>query len=127
MINIFFENELEPIPQNESDASSERVANLKLASCKWGGFEIIRARKICLDLSYKILSHGGSVNWCFVDISKSALMCNVIFNPYDEKSGTGFAKPYKDDNFNIWIGKCVSLCKAVGVPVPDFIKNKNKE
>lgn len=25
------------------------------------------------------------------------------------------------------IGRCVALCKAMGLPVPDFIKNKNAE
>lgn len=30
-------------------------------------------------------------------------------------------------NNNVWVGKCVSLAKALGKPIPDFIKNKNME
>ena len=46
---------------------------------------------------------------------------SVVDSEYNEQT------PQHSDEYNVWIGKCVSLAKALGKPIPDFIKNKNME
>lgn len=93
----------------------------------WTSLEIYKARGICTLLLDKAFSKN---------------LCPVFYNLEDYNEGPfvrcdlnygtfgidkiAYAFPKGKDKFNWDIGRCVAFCKAMGEPVPDFIKNKNK-
>ena len=93
----------------------------------WTSLEIYKAKGICTFLLDKAFSKN---------------LCPVFYNLEDYNEGPfvrcdlnygafgidkiAHALPKGKDKFNWDIGRCVALCKAMGEPVPDFIKNKNK-
>lgn len=95
---------------------------------EWTPAEIERAKdKVC-----SLLIRAYEKSLCPVFYRKYGLdkspyvACSVNFGTFGKDRGTTFAIPKGKDKFNWDIGRCVALCKAMGEPVPDFIKNKNK-
>lgn len=91
----------------------------------WTAVEIERARRIVTNWTETLIYHGGDLYWQIQpeDGLEAVVYKSLNANDYF----TGYAAPHHSDEYNIWIGKCVSLAKALNKPVPDFITNKNME
>lgn len=95
---------------------------------EWTPAEIERAKdKVC-----SLLIRAYEKSLCPVFYKKYGLdkspyvECKISFGTFGKDKGSTFAIPKGKDKFNWDIGRCIALCKAMGKPVPDFIKNKNK-
>lgn len=95
---------------------------------EWTPAEIERAK----DKNCSLLMRAYKKNLCPVFYKKYSsdgspyVACSINFGTFGKDRGTTFAIPKGKDKFNWDIGRCVALCKVMGEPVPDFIKNKNK-
>lgn len=93
----------------------------------WTPLEIDKARRICTFL----LDKAFSKNLCPVFYKQKncydepIVKCRLDFGSFPAAK-EAIAVPSGKDKFNWDIGRCVALCKAMNRPVPDFIKNKNK-
>lgn len=96
----------------------------------WTDAEIEQAKELSRELVVKLFDAGCSVTFYAYD---SYVGVDVIFGkgdfPSRKFSGEDCyeAIPKEGDVFNADIGKCVCLCKLTNTPVPEFIRNKNKE
>lgn len=92
---------------------------------KWTEEEIDLAKSKIAEWVNEAVLKGDDVGWdsynnivisCYYHKGLQARIPDMIY---------GQAKPSGDDVYNEWIGKCVSLAKAMGKPVPGFITHKN--
>lgn len=91
----------------------------------WTAVEIERARRIVTNWTEALIYHGGDLYW---HIQPEDGLEAVVYKSLNaDDYFIGYAAPHHSDEYNIWVGKCVSLAKALGKPIPDFIKNKNME
>lgn len=89
----------------------------------WTVVEIEKARRIVTDWTKALIYHGGDLFW---HIQPEDGLEAVVYKSLNaDDYFTGYAAPHHSDEYNIWIGKCVSLAKALDKPIPDFITNKN--
>lgn len=89
----------------------------------WTAVEIEKARRIVTDWTKALIYHGGDLYW---HIQPEDGLEAVVYKSLNaDDYFTGYAAPHHSDEYNIWIGKCVSLAKALDKPIPDFITNKN--
>lgn len=93
----------------------------------WTPMDICKARAICIIL----LKKAFQKNLCPVFYKQKnfydepIVKCRLDFGSFPAAK-EAIAAPSGKDKFNWDIGRCVALCKVMGEPVPDFIKNKNK-
>lgn len=104
--------------------NDECIDGLANESEPWTDDEIEKARGIVAYLADGIVYGGGDLRFIPNGDLISAAVWTDSFDYGTQKSGT--AKPYGEDVYNPWIGKCVALCKSMDEPIPDFIMNKNR-
>lgn len=131
---------LEPIDNNEPEMvtisfdPSDKVAAHKMVEeaiknyyspKDWTEKEVEQAKELVCKMASTIIREGGDLLFIHVDKDNS-IICSVYPDSFAWKSAYNFrAKPSGGDIYNIWIGKCVALCKALKKPIPDFIRYKN--
>lgn len=90
----------------------------------WTHEEISSAKNLVGDMVQKVFMSGGDVT--FDDAcQENTLVCVVHPDCFTLEESCGRSAPHGKDIYNIWIGKCVALCKALHRPIPDFIRLKN--
>lgn len=93
---------------------------------EWTPAEIERAKDKNCSLLMKAYKKGlCPVFYNLEDLKDPFVRCDLNYGTFGIDKIT-YAFPKGKDKFNWDIGRCVALCKAMGEPVPDFIKNKNK-
>lgn len=91
----------------------------------WTEEEIEQAKDLVCEMAMSIVRNGGDLSFARDDDDDS-IDCFVYNNSFSwEPTSNSHAKPHGKDVFNVWIGKCVALCKALKKPIPDFIRYKN--
>lgn len=90
----------------------------------WADDEILRAKNLMKSMLQEVFMSGGDV--VFDDACHdNTLICVVRPDCFSLEESCGRSAPHGKDIYNIWIGKCVALCKALHRPIPDFIRLKN--
>ncbi len=98
------------------------TAKAKPQNAPWTEYEIEFARDLVSNWAYDVIHDGGDLYW---HIQPEGGLEVVVYKSLKADSNLyGYAAPHHSDEYNVWIGKCVSLAKALGKPIPDFIKNK---
>lgn len=91
----------------------------------WTEEEIEQAKNLVCEMAVAIIRDGGDLFFGH-DEEDNTITCSVYRDSFSWEPGHDFcAKPHGRDVFNVWIGKCVALCKALKKPIPDFIRFKN--
>lgn len=86
--------------------------------------EIEQAKKLCGKMMLEAFDDGNTFNLRILDKnydkSNSAVNCEISrFNNAHNSSAT--ARCSDHDEYSVWIGRCVALCKALHKPIPAFI------
>lgn len=90
----------------------------------WTEEEISSAKNLMKDMIQEVFMSGGDV--AFDDAcQENTIVCVVRPDCFSLDESCGHSAPRGKDVYNIWIGKCVALCKALHRPIPDFIRLKN--
>ena len=90
----------------------------------WTEDEISHAKNLVRDMIEEVFMSGGKVSFDNT-YQKNTLVCMVYPDCLSLNKFLGRSTPHGKDIYNIWIGKCVALCKALHRPIPDFIRLKN--
>ncbi len=90
--------------------------------------EIAKAKELCGKMMVEAFDDGNTFSLRFVDKNYSAnseeVQCELSrFNCAPGSSGIATCSDH--DEYNVWIGRCVALCKALHKPVPGFIMGEN--
>ena len=86
--------------------------------------QIERAKELCDEMMVEFLDGYTSGGIDFIKNSNPAKTSCLITGDDEMKSGSTICNP--NDEFNIWIGRFVALCKALKKPVPNFILEGGK-
>ena len=93
----------------------------------WSKADITLARDLVVAQADQVIRSGGDLYWHYT--TKENEIEAVVYKSLSEPDNIrlGRAAPHHSDDHNEWIGKCVSLYKALNMEVPSFIALKNME
>lgn len=93
----------------------------------WSKADITLARDLVVAQADQVIRSGGDLFWHYT--AKENEIEVVVYESLSEPDNirSGRAAPHHADDYNEWIGKCVSLYKALNMEVPTFISHKNME
>lgn len=93
----------------------------------WSKADITLARDLVVAQADQVIRSGGDLYWYYT--AKENEIAAVVYKSLSDPDNTriGRASPHHADDYNEWIGKCVSLYKALNMEVPTFISHKNME
>lgn len=93
----------------------------------WSEADITLARDLTVAQADLVIRSGGDLYWHYT--AKDNEIAAVVYKSLSDPDNTriGRAVPHHADDYNEWIGKCVSLYKALNMEVPTFISHKNME
>ena len=92
----------------------------------WTKEEVEQAKDLVCEMTMSLIRNNGGVFFRKGTYDDEIIHCAIYlnsFNSYPDRETKSC--PYGNDVFNVWIGKCVALCKALKKPIPDFIRYKN--
>lgn len=109
-------------PDEAHHAIDEAVKVYEADKLKWTEEEIAEAKQLAMQIMQQLCLDGYSISWSKADNAISLWML-------DEDSRNHSNTFFMTDPlyWNIWIGKCVCLCRATGRDVPAFIIKKAGE
>lgn len=93
----------------------------------WTPQEIERAKQLSRKLIVQLFDEGKCSPVFYVCENSGYVMLSLEFGIPCMGIDDIYARPSGTDHFNKDIGECVCLCKAANTPIPEFIKNKNRE
>ena len=91
----------------------------------WSKADITLARDLTVAQADQVIRSGGDLYWHYT--AKENEIEVVVYGSLSESDNIRFgrAAPHHSDDYNEWIGKCVSLYKALHMDIPPFIVLKN--
>lgn len=95
----------------------------------WSKAEITLARDLVVAQADQVIRSGGDLYWHYTakENEIEVVVYGSLSEPKPDNIRRGRAAPHHSDDYNEWIGKCVSLYKALNIDVPTFISHKNME
>ena len=105
------------------DAAAEAYEADKL---KWTEEEITEAKRLAMKIMTQLCLDGYSISWSDTVKSLGYISIYVLVISEDDKD-SDCACTISQSKWNIWIAKCVCLCRATGRDVPAFITKKAGE
>lgn len=93
----------------------------------WSKADITLARDLVVAQADQVIRTGGDLYWHYT--AKENEIEAIVYGSLSEHDNIrlGRTAPHHADDYNEWIGKCVSLYKALNMEVPTFISHKNME
>lgn len=109
-------------PDEAHHAIDKAVKVYETDKLKWTAEELVEAKHLAMQIMQQLCLDGYSISWSKADNAISLWML-------DEDSQNHSNTFCMTDPFywNIWIAKCVCLCRATGREVPTFIIKKAGE
>lgn len=93
----------------------------------WSKADITLARDLVVAQADQVIRSGGDLYWHYT--AKENEIEAVVYKSLSEPDNIRLSRaaPHHSDEYNEWIGKCVSLYKALRMDIPSFIALKNME
>ena len=113
-------------PDEARHAIDEAIKTYEENKFKWTETEITAAKMQALRIMNRLCIDGYDIEWAHEHVDESSGCIAVwLMSPdpdtIDRPSGICVIRRQL---WNLWIGKCVALCKATGRKIPQFILNK---
>lgn len=109
-------------PDDAKFAIDEAVKVYEADKLKWTEAELIEAKLMAMRIMNRLCLDGYSIEW-FGSDGYIVAYIRAYEEAESKKSDCAFHAP----DWNIWIAKCVCLCRATGREVPAFITKKAGE
>lgn len=120
LITISFD----PSDKSAAHLMVEEAIKSYYAPKNWTEEEVEKAKDLVCEMAKDVIRDGGDL--FFSREEDNSIACSIYRDSFDWDFADVFlAKPHGKDIYNVWIGKCVALCKALKKPIPDFIRYKN--
>lgn len=113
-------------PEEAHHAIDEAVKAYEADKLKWTEEEIAEAKRLAMRIMARLCLDGYSISWC--DIGEAYGLHTIsLWLDSKETENPGGRCSISPSKWNIWIGKCVCLCRSTGREVPAFIVKKAGE
>ena len=109
-------------PDEARHAIDEAVKAYESDKRKWTAQEIDKAKCLAMHIMNQLCLDGYSISWSKADNAISLWMLDE--DSHNHSNTFCMTDPFY---WNVWIGKCVCLCRATGREVPGFITKKAGE
>lgn len=121
MLTISFD----PSDKSAAHKMVEEAIKNYYAPKDWTKEEVEQAKELVCEMAKDVIRNGGDLFFSR-EAEDNSIACSIYRDSFDWDFADVFlAKPHGKDIYNVWIGKCVALCKALKKPIPDFIRFKN--
>lgn len=115
-------------PEEAHHAIDEAVKSYEADKLKWTEEEIAEAKNLAMKIMTQLCLDGYNIEWCGVAEASGYKAVSVWLSKPDDKSFKRNATCcIPAASFDIWVAKCVCLCRATGKDVPAFIIKKAGE
>ncbi len=113
-------------PDEAHHAIDEAVKAYEADKFKWTEAEIVNAQLMAMRIMNRLCLDGSDINWCDVGEASGLHSISVWLESEEgeRRNCNCFLSPCL---WNVWIAKCVCLCRATGKEVPAFIVKKAGE
>ena len=113
-------------PDEARHTIDELVKMYEADKLKWTAEELAEAKQLAMQIMQQLCLDGSDINWCDVGEASGLHSISVWLESEEgeRRNCNCFLSPCL---WNVWIGKCVCLCRATGREVPAFIIKKAGE
>lgn len=112
-------------PEEAHHAIDEAVEAYEADKLKWTKEEIAEAKNLAMQIMQQLCLDGYSISWC--EIESYGLHSISVWLESEENKRTNSNCSISSSKWDVWIAKCVCLCRATGKYVPSFIIKKAGE
>lgn len=112
-------------PEEAHHAIDKAVEAYEADKLKWTEVEVLEAQNSAMRIMSRLCLDGYSISWC--EIENYGLHSISVFIELGGSKRTSCTCSISQSKWNIWIAKCVCLCRATGREVPAFIIKKAGE
>lgn len=115
-------------PDDAKFAIDKAVEAYETEKLKWTEEETAEAKRLAMKIMEQLCLDGYSIEWCRVTEAYCYKAVSVwLSKPDDESFKRNATCCIPSTSFDIWVAKCVCLCRATGRDVPAFIIKKAGE
>ena len=113
-------------PDEARHTIDELVKMYEADKLKWTAEELAEAKHLAMQIMQQLCLDGYDINWYNAGETYGFISITLWIRPEDGKKAdcTCLMSP---DKWNLWIAKCICLCRATGRAVPAFIVKKAGE
>lgn len=112
-------------PEEAHHAIDEAVEIYEADKLKWTAAELAEAKHLAMKIMEQLCLDGYSISWC--EVKSYGLHSISVWLELEENKRTDCTCSIGSSKWDVWIAKCVCLCRATGRDVPDFIIKKAGE
>lgn len=112
-------------PDDAKFAIDEAVKVYEADRLKWTEEEIAEAKCLAMRIMERLCLDGYNINWC--EVESYGLHTISVWLESKERKSTNCVCSISPSKWDVWIAKCVCLCRATGRDVPAFIIKKAGE
>lgn len=112
-------------PEEAHHAIDEAVHAYEADKLKWTEKELAEAKHLAMKIMEQLCLDGYSISW--YEVESYELHSISVWLESKERERTNRDCSIGSSEWDVWIAKCVCLCRATGRNVPDFIIKKAGE
>lgn len=112
-------------PDEAHRAIDEAVKSYEADKLKWTAAELADAKLTAMRIMNRLCLDGYSISWC--EVKSYGLHSISVWLELEENKRTDCTCSISSSKWDVWIAKCVCLCRATGREVPAFIVKKAGE
>lgn len=112
-------------PDEAHHAIDEAVNAYEADKLKWTEAELIEAKLMAMRIMNRLCLDGYSISWC--EVESYGLHSISLWLELEESKRTSCTCSIGSSKWDVWIAKCVCLCRATDREVPAFITKKAGE
>lgn len=112
-------------PNDAKFTIDEAAKTYEADKLKWSEAELAEAKCLAMRIMEQLCLDGYSINWC--EVESHGLHTIGMRLESEESKGTNCACSISLSKWDVWVAKCVCLCRATGREVPAFIVKKAGE
>ena len=112
-------------PDEARHTIDELVKMYEEDKLKWTADELAEAKHLAMQIMQQLCLDGYSISWC--EVESYELHSISVWLELEENKRTNSNCSISSSKWDVWIAKCVCLCRATGRDVPAFIIKKAGE
>ena len=112
-------------PEEAHHAIDKAVEAYEADKLKWAEEELAEAKCLAMRIMEQLCLDGYNISWC--EVESYGLHTISVWLESEEGKSTNCVCSISPSKWDVWIAKCVCLCRATGKDVPTFIIKKAGE
>lgn len=112
-------------PDDAKFAIDEAGDAYEAGKLKWTAEELAEAKCLAMRIMEQLCLDGYNISWC--EVEGYGLHTISVWLESEEGKSTNCVCSISPSKWDVWIAKCVCLCRATGKDAPAFIIKKAGE